>query len=38
MVTRCVFASLFHVPIGNVSSAAGLKICLMTAEIKKKSQ
>ena len=42
MVTRCVsicdFASLFHVPIGNVSSAAGLKICLMTAEIKRKSQ
>ena len=38
MVTRCVsisvFASLIGIPINVVSSAAGLKISAITAEIK----
>ena len=38
-VTRCVFisafASLVDIPIGNTSSATGLKICAITAGIKK---
>ena len=38
-VTECIsissFASLVGVPIGNVSSARGLTICVITAGIKK---
>ena len=38
-ITGCVslsaFASLFGIPIGITSSAIGLKICVITAEIKK---
>ena len=38
-VTGCVsisvFASLFSVPVGITSSAVGIKICAVTAEIKK---
>ena len=38
-VTGCVsisaFASLVGIPVGIVGSAAGLKICAITAEIKK---
>ena len=38
-ITECVsisdFASLVGIPIGITSSAIGLKICVITAEIKK---
>ena len=38
-VTGCVpisaFASLFHIPVGNLNSAIGLNICVITAGIKK---
>ena len=39
IVTGCVsifaFASLIYIPISSTSSAVGLKICAITAEIKK---
>ena len=38
-ITKCIsisaFASLIHIPIGITGSAIGLKICAITAEIKK---
>ena len=38
-ITGCVsvsaFASFFGIPIGITSSAIGLKVCVMTVEIKK---
>ena len=38
-ITGCVsvsaFASFFGIPIGITSSAIGLKVCIMTVEIKK---
>ena len=38
-ITKCVsisgFASLVYIPIGIANSAAGLKICVITAVIKK---
>ena len=41
-VTHCVsvfaFASLVFVPVGITTSAVGLKICAITAEIKKNNQ